>query len=120
MVLKHRKCSNHAGFLSTEKKKKKHKTESGGKRERERERGVQELRGDREGARVLRGGVEPERKRVVQRTILLVTKKYQLNTEMQLIIPRCAVNNILLLKPFPNKYRKKNKKRNEPKCFNIL
>lgn len=47
-----------------------------------------ELSSDREGGRVLRGGVEPERKRVVQRRFLLVTKKYQLNAGMRLIIPR--------------------------------
>ncbi len=40
-----------------------------------RERGVGELSSKREGGRVLRGGVEPQRKRVVQRRILLVTKK---------------------------------------------
>lgn len=54
LVLKHRKCCNHAGFLSPEKKMR--------QRERGRERSIGELSSDREGSRVLGGGVEPERK----------------------------------------------------------
>lgn len=53
-------------------------------RQRERGRGGGELSSDREGGRVLRGGVEPERKRVVQRRILLVSK--EISAEYQLVI----------------------------------
>lgn len=55
--------------------RKKTETLEEGERESERDRGVGKLNSLGEGGRVLKGGVELERMRVVQRRILLVTKR---------------------------------------------
>lgn len=82
-----------------------HETEREG--ERERGRGVGELSSGGEGGRVLRGGVEPERKRVVQRRILLVTR--EISAEHRDADDYLTLSSKQLFKLFPNEYKRKNK-----------